>query len=127
LYLFQRVKQRLNAGLIKKRLKKHTKIYMDAFGYSIADFIPCEVCGSKSVSTHHIEARKMGGRPLNDLDRIENLMAICRDCDVALGDKKFFKESLFIAHKEKMINKGVKFDSDWINEQIRMHGVLKVI
>jgi hypothetical protein len=102
-------------------LKKHTKIYYKAFGYDKSDWIGCEVCGSESGATHHIEARKMGGRPLNDLDRIENLMAICTQCDKAYGDKKEFKAMLYKAHKEKMIVNGVKFDSKWINEQIRKH------
>lgn len=25
-------------------MQKHTKIYMDYFGYTIADFISCEIC-----------------------------------------------------------------------------------
>ena len=34
-------------------MKKHTKIYMDYFNFTIADFIPCEVCESKAVDIHH--------------------------------------------------------------------------
>lgn len=42
-------------------MKKHVKIYMDYFGYTIADFIPCEKCKSKAVDIHHIEPRGIGG------------------------------------------------------------------
>jgi 5-methylcytosine-specific restriction endonuclease McrA len=59
-------------------VKKHIKIYLDYFGYSIADFIPCEVCGKKSVDIHHIEPRGMGGSKVKDF--IENLQALCRSC-----------------------------------------------
>jgi len=66
-------------------MKKHTKIYMEHFGYDISDFIPCEVCKARAVDIHHIEARGMGGT--KDADRIENLMALCRSCHHDLGDK----------------------------------------
>jgi len=102
-------------------MKNHTSIYYKDFGYDKSDWIACEVCGRKSDATHHIEARKMGGRPLNDLDRIENLMAICRECDIMYGDKKQWKSMLFGKHLTKLILKGVTFDSEWISEQIRKH------
>lgn len=102
-------------------MQKHTKIYLDAFGLDISDFIPCEVCGQKSDATHHIEARKMGGRPNNDMDRIENLMAICGRHDKMYGDKKEYKTMLFQYHKSKMQSERVKFDETWINEMIIKH------
>jgi hypothetical protein len=102
-------------------MQKHTDIYYKAFGYDRGDFIPCEVCRAKSMATHHIEARKMGGRPLNNLDRIENLMAICRECDILYGDKKAYKAMLFRQHARVMESKGITFDSGWINEMIKKH------
>lgn len=102
-------------------MKAHTKIYFDAFGYYVSDFIPCEVCGNESKATHHIEARKMGGRPNNDMDRIENLMAVCRGCDISYGDKKKFKAMLFKIHKSRMKSAGVEFDETWIDEMINKH------
>ena len=42
-------------------MKKHTKIYLDYFGYDAGDFIACEVCKNKAVDIHHIEPRGMGG------------------------------------------------------------------
>lgn len=67
-------------------MKKHTKIYMDFFGYGIEDYVPCEVCGNRAVDIHHIDARGMGGSDNKDV--IENLMGLCRSCHVELGDKK---------------------------------------
>ena len=75
-------------------MKKHTKIYVDHFGWS--DFYPCEVCGSRAVDIHHIRPRGMGGS--NTKDTIENLMALCRACHLDYGDKKQFIEFLKQKH-----------------------------
>ena len=83
-------------------MKKHTKIYMDYFGYGIEDFIPCEICQSKAVDIHHIEARGMGGRKGADI--IENIMAVCRKCHEDYGDIQEFKEKLKELHL-KYINR----------------------
>lgn len=80
-------------------MKKHTKIYLDFFGYTTADFIPCEVCGAKAVDIHHIEARGMGGDPKGDKDVIENLQALCRNCHNAYGDAPKHMKMLKIIHK----------------------------
>lgn len=77
-------------------MKKHTKIYMEYFDYGLEDFIPCEVCGSKAVDIHHIEARGMGGS--KTADTIENLMAVCRSCHVKYGDVPSKKEWLKKIH-----------------------------
>jgi len=81
-------------------MKKHTKIYLDAMGYDVTDFVPCEVCGSKAVDIHHIEARGMGGS--KEADTIENLMALCRTCHVAYGDIKEYKERLQATHNHHL-------------------------
>jgi len=78
-------------------MKLHTKIYLSHFNYSIADFIPCEVCGNKAVDIHHIECRGMGG---SHKDTIENLQALCRDCHIKYGDKKQFKQFLIKIHSK---------------------------
>ena len=85
-------------------MKKHTKIYMDYFGYGIDDFIPCESCGRKAVDIHHIEARGMGGT--TDKDTIDNLMALCRYCHVVMGDTKTHLAYLISKHKNKLDGKG---------------------
>jgi hypothetical protein len=85
-------------------MKKHTKIYMDYFGYGIDDFIPCESCGTKAVDIHHIEARGMGGT--TNKDTIDNLMALCRHCHVVMGDTKTHLPYLISKHKNKLDGKG---------------------
>lgn len=81
-------------------MKRHTKIYMDFFGYDISDFISCEVCGSRANDIHHIEARGMGGS--KEADNIENLQALCRKHHLEFGDKKEWKDWLKKLHKIKM-------------------------
>jgi 5-methylcytosine-specific restriction endonuclease McrA len=82
-------------------MKKHTKIYLKYFGYSIADFIPCEVCGSKAVDIHHIEPRGIGGSKTKDV--IENLQALCRSChhEADFGTE-LSKEKLKEIHKKTL-------------------------
>jgi len=77
-------------------MKKHTKVYLQAMGYDVTDFIPCEVCQSKAVDIHHIEARGMGGS--KTADTIENLMALCRACHNEYGDKTQHKDWLKEIH-----------------------------
>jgi len=83
-------------------MQKHTKIYMDYFGYTTADFIPCEVCGTQAVDIHHIETRGMGGDPKKSKDKIENLQAVCRNCHIAYGDITDYKEKLKEVHLKFM-------------------------
>jgi len=79
-------------------VKKHTKVYLNHFGHGADSFIPCEVCGSRAVDIHHIDARGMGGGKTKDT--IENLMALCRSCHVEYGDKKQHKEFLRKKHED---------------------------
>lgn len=88
--------------IVKRRLQNHTKIYFEYFGYDESSFIECEVCGSPAVDIHHVQARSMGGNPNGDRDAIENLMALCRRCHIAYGDKKEWKDWLKKVHKIKM-------------------------
>jgi len=85
-------------------MKQHTKIYLEYFGYSIADFIPCEVCQSKAVDIHHIERRGMGGSKKKDTP--DNLQALCRTChhEADFGTK-LPKERLKEIHLEFMKTK----------------------
>jgi hypothetical protein len=83
-----------------QKMKKHTKIYLDHFGYDQNDFIPCEVCKKTAVDIHHINARGMGGS--KEANNIENLMAVCRECHVKYGDKKQYKDMLVSKHMEKL-------------------------
>jgi ribosome-binding protein aMBF1 (putative translation factor) len=84
-------------------MKKHTKIYLNYFGYSGEDFMPCEICGSRAVDIHHIHRRGMGGS--TDADKIKNLMAVCRTCHIEYGDKKHYIDFLIKEHKKKLDGK----------------------
>lgn len=77
---------------------------MKFFGYTIADFIPCEICGAKSVDTHHISARSIKRSLEED---INNLMALCRDHHVKYGDKEYLRQYLIDMHKKFMKENGV--------------------
>jgi 5-methylcytosine-specific restriction endonuclease McrA len=81
-------------------MKKHTKLYLDYFGYTKDEFISCEVCGNRAVDIHHINCRGMGGSKVKD--EIKNLMAVCRDCHLKYGDKKEFMEMLNETHYKFM-------------------------
>lgn len=82
-------------------MKEHTKLYLNTFGYDTNDFIPCEVCKTKAVDIHHIEARGMGGT--TKAEDINNIMALCRECHVKYGDKKQHKEYLKEVHHKRLI------------------------
>lgn len=71
---------------------------MDYFGYTIADFIPCEFCGQRAVDINHINARGIGGDPQSKKDVIENLMGTCRKHHVEYGDKKDLKPRIIELH-----------------------------
>jgi 5-methylcytosine-specific restriction endonuclease McrA len=81
-------------------MKPHTRIYLSGMGYDETDFIPCEVCESKAVDIHHINARGMGGS--KTADTLENLMALCRHCHDAYGDITKFKDDLKTIHNHHM-------------------------
>lgn len=84
-------------------MKAHTKVYMDYFGLTIADFIPCEICGKAANDLHHIERRGIGGSLQRD--NIENLMALCRNHHVIYGDKKQYKNYLQEIHNKVLESK----------------------
>lgn len=89
-------------------MKKHTQIYLEAFGYTVADFIPCEVCSAQAIDIHHIKARGMGGDPQGKKDVIENLQALCRLCHEKFGDAPGSMERLKFIHECKMEEHGVR-------------------
>jgi len=77
-------------------MKKHTKLYLDFFGYVKDDFMCCEVCGGRMVDIHHIDCRGMGSS--KNKDEIKNLMGLCRSCHIEYGDKKQHIEFLKMKH-----------------------------
>ena len=77
-------------------MKNYIKIYLDYFDYTIADFIPCENCGKKSVNIHHISKRGAGGSKKKDY--IENLTAVCMECHNRADNDKKFNDNLRQKH-----------------------------
>jgi hypothetical protein len=86
-------------------MQKHTKIYFEYFGYDESSWIGCECCQRRrAVDVHHIDARGMGGGS-DELDVIENLMALCRLCHITFGDKEQHMEMLKEKHRDTMETK----------------------
>ncbi len=88
-------------------MKKHTKIYFDYFGYGEQDVIMCERdnCGQPAVDIHHIEAKGMGGRHGDEaikINRIENLIALCRKCHEKAHAGEIIKGLLLLWHRHTM-------------------------
>jgi len=102
-------------------MKNHTKIYMDALGYDETDFIPSEISGLKATDICHIKCRGLGGNPLKDKDRIENLMAQTRDEHINLGDKKETMVFQYETHRKFLSDNGVKFDNKYFERMIESY------
>jgi hypothetical protein len=100
---------------------KYKKIYCEAYGYYEGETILSEISGLLAVDICHIDAKGMGGDPKGEKDRIENLMAKTRDEHNRYGDKKQYLSYLFKIHKADMMLNNVKFDHDWIDEQIEKY------
>ena len=80
-------------------MQKYTKNYLDFFGYSVADFIPCECCGARSQDFHHIIPKsKFGKNNKEEQDKVENCMALCRLCHVRYGQNKRYNDFLKELH-----------------------------
>jgi hypothetical protein len=86
-------------------MKKHTKIYMNYFGFKIPEDCFCEICGNYANDIHHINARGMGGS--SSKDEIDNLMALCRKHHIIYGDVPDKKEWLTDIHQKFMAKKSI--------------------
>ena len=95
-------------------MKKHTKVYLEFFGYGADSWIGCEVCGNRAVDIHHIDCRGSGGS--KDKDEVSNLMAVCRECHIEYGDKKQHMEFLMEMHN-KTIEKFIPVSDDFEEEE----------
>lgn len=108
-------------------MKKHTKIYLKAFGLSEGEYIPCEITGLPSGPPHHIENRGSGGDPTGSKDRIENLMALTLERHEALGERKDKMAYLFKVHLQRMVDHGVKFDRKFIESKIKYYESINAV
>ena len=95
-------------------MKKHTKIYLNALGYDLCDFIPCEITGSRAIDIHHIVTRE---------NRIENLMALTRVKHIEYGEIKSKMVYLLETHRLFLNVNGVHFDNSWFEEKIKRYSV----
>ena len=105
-------------------MKRHTRVYFDAFGYAEGDYIPSELSGDKSVDVHHIDCKGMGGDPSGEKDRIENLQALTRKEHDFFGDREHLKSFLYQKHKDFLEFNGVKYDESYLNAQIEKYSVV---
>lgn len=85
----------------KQEMKKYTKVYLDFFGYTVADWIMCEIpgCGQQAVDICHIRAKGIYSHLKDD---IRNLMAKCRGHHVQYGDKPEYFDWLQEIHDKKI-------------------------
>lgn len=87
---------------------------MKAMGYDVTDFIECENCGKQATETAHIKARGMGGSKTKDA--IENLMAKCRECHIALGDRKELMPYVIRKHFAVLDKKGIPYNKRYFEQ-----------
>jgi hypothetical protein len=100
-------------------MRKHTKIYLDAFGYKEGDFIPSELSNQRANDTHHIISRGKCGE-----DRIENLMALTREEHIYYGDKKQWMFFLLNRHYEYLKSQGVEFSKEYFDKQFHKYAYI---
>ena len=85
-------------------MKKHTKIYLDYFGYGIDDIILCEACLRKAVDIHHITYKSRGGK-----DEIKNLIALCRKCHDKAHNEELSESDLRYIHNHVLLGYNKQF------------------
>ncbi len=78
---------------------KHTKVYLAYFDLGIDDYIQCELCDNAPASgIHHITPKRMGGTKNPDINKIENLGAVCQTCHDACHNSKDVNEDFRVKH-----------------------------
>jgi len=90
IHIGELIEKRVNKLLNK--VQRHTKIYLEYFGYGEQDYIPSEISGSPATGgIHHIILKSAGGK-----DVIENLMALTKD----EHDQAHFKLEPYLMEEE---------------------------
>lgn len=87
-------------------MKNYVRTYLRYFGYpeDPDGFVPCEVCGAKSVDIHHLTPRSLRKDLINN---IENLMALCRNCHDRAGRDRTFNDELRYIHRKNLLRNGL--------------------
>ena len=80
-------------------MQTHQTVYFNHFGISHGEPYYCEICERHATGgIHHIEARGMGSKQTTkageDINGIENLMALCDDEHKEFGDKEQYLDYL---------------------------------
>lgn len=79
------------------KMQKHIENYLNYFGYSGLEYIPCEVCKSPAVDVHHVVPRsRFGSKCKHEQDHISNLigLTLCECCHTSIENKKKDGENL---------------------------------
>jgi len=86
-------------------MKSYVKVYLDFFGYSGFEYMPCEIpnCNRRAVDVCHIWAKSIKDELRND---IKNLMGKCREHHIEFGDKKDKRDWLQEVHNKFMTEHG---------------------
>ena len=101
-------------------MKTHTQIYLIHYGYDETDFIGCELCGNKAVDIHHLVAERMGGSKTKD--DIENLIAVCRECQNKCHSNKYFNDRAKIMHDIRIDIKPLSVNQGWQGIRFKIPG-----
>ena len=78
-------------------MQKHTKVYINFFGYDESSTILCEMCNQVACDIHHLEKRN---KTKNDF--IENLIGVCRECHIKAESDSCFNMFCRIKHLENV-------------------------
>ena len=81
-------------------MQPYVKTYLKYFGLDVSDFIACEYCEAKAAEIHHLTPRSLNRSLFN---KIENLMALCRNHHDQAGASKRFNDELRIVHRKKLL------------------------
>lgn len=85
-------------------MKPYVKTYLKYFGFYVPEEIMCEVCGEPAVDIHHLTPRSLRKDLIN---KIDNLMALCRSCHDRAGKDREFNDDLRLIHRKKLLQNGL--------------------
>lgn len=94
---------------------------MKYFGFDVSSFIPCEVCGGQCTEIHHLTPRSLRKDLVN---KIDNLMALCRTCHERAHNDRQFNDDLRLIHRRKCLQNGLPDNEREIYYDHRTNGLL---